>query len=103
MNNKLLLNVRGLHAYYGKSHIVQGVSMQVNQGECVALLGSNGMGKTTFLRSILGLVKREGSIFFNGEQLIDKKTYEIARRGIGYVPQGRQLFPSLSVDEIEGT
>lgn len=96
-----LLKVHNLHSYYGKSHIIQGISMQVARGECVIILGHNGMGKTTFLRSILGVksIRRHGSILFNGEELINMRTYKIAQRGIGYVPQGRHLFPSLSVDE----
>ena len=96
-----LLNIYDLNSYYGKSHIIHNLSLQVGRCECVAILGRNGMGKTTLLRSILGLklVTRNGSIRFNGEELIAKKTYEIARKGVGYIPQGWQLFPSLSVDE----
>lgn len=96
-----VLKVRNLHAYYGKSHVIQGISVQVARGECFVVLGRNGMGKTTFLRSILGLmsIRRQGSILFNGEEIIKMRTHEIALRGVGYVPQGRYLFPSLSVDE----
>ncbi|MEA2015624.1 MAG: ABC transporter ATP-binding protein [Actinomycetota bacterium] len=96
-----LLNIYDLDSYYGKSHIIHNLSLQVGHCECIAVLGRNGMGKTTLLRSILGLklVTRNGSIRLNGEELIAKKTYEIARKGIGYIPQGWQLFPSLSVDE----
>jgi len=96
-----LLNICNLNTYYGKSHIIHNLSLQVGRCECVAILGRNGMGKTTLLRSIIGLklVTRYGSIRFNGEELIAKKTHEIAKRGVGYIPQGWQLFPSLSVDE----
>jgi len=96
-----LLNICDLNSYYGKSHIIHNLSLQVGSCECVAILGRNGMGKTTLLRSIIGLklVTRYGSVRFSGEELIAKKTYEIARKGVGYIPQGWQLFPSLSVDE----
>jgi len=98
---KPLLNICDLNTYYGKSHIIYNLSLQVGRCECIAILGRNGMGKTTLLRSIIGLklVTRHGSIRFNGEEFIAKETYEIATKGVGYVPQGWQLFPSLSVDE----
>ncbi len=94
-----LLDVRDLHAYYGDSHVLQGCSLRVSR-ECVAVLGRNGMGKTTLLRSILGLTPpRSGSVRWKEEELAGKKPFAIASKGIGYVPQGRRLFPSLSVDE----
>ena len=93
------LEVSDLHAYYGKSHVLQGCSLTVDQG-CVAVLGRNGMGKTTLLRSVMGLTSsRSGSIRWRDKEITGKKPFMIASMGIGYVPQGRRLFPSLSVDE----
>ena len=96
-----LLSINNLKSYYGKAHILQDVSININPLERVAILGRNGMGKSTLIKSILGLsgIRRDGNIYFNGENIIEKKTYEIARRSISYVPQGRQLFSSLSVEE----
>ena len=94
-----LLAVSDVNAYYGDSHVLQGCSLEVGN-ECVAVLGRNGMGKTTLLRSIMGLTPaRRGSIRWKNEEIAGKKPFEIAGRGIGYVPQGRRLFPSLSVEE----
>jgi branched-chain amino acid transport system ATP-binding protein len=93
------LEITDLHSYYGESHILQGCSLKVGE-ECVAVLGRNGMGKTTLLRSIMGLTPpRTGSVRWKGKEISGKKPYTIASLGIGYVPQGRRLFPSLSVDE----
>ncbi len=96
-----LLNIEHLDAYYGKSHILQGVNLQVHPGELIVVVGRNGMGKTTLLKSVMGLppVSRTGTILFDGQETIDRPTHEIANLGIGYVPQGRMLFPSLTVDE----
>jgi branched-chain amino acid transport system ATP-binding protein len=95
-----MLEVKDIHSYYGKSHILQGVSMALNEGELVCLLGRNGVGKTTTLKSIMGLVKpSEGSIRFRGQELIGKQPYEIARLGVGYVPEDRRIFRSLTVHE----
>jgi branched-chain amino acid transport system ATP-binding protein len=96
-----LLEISNLNAYYGKSHVLQGIDLQVNSGELVVVIGRNGMGKTTLMRAILGLqpVRRIGKIIFNGQETVKKPTHEIAAMGIGYVPQGRLLFPSLTVDE----
>jgi branched-chain amino acid transport system ATP-binding protein len=96
-----LLKIEQLDAYYGKSHILQGVDLQVSHGELVVVVGRNGMGKTTLLKSVLGLspLSRTGTILFDHQETIKKATHEIANLGIGYVPQGRMLFPSLSVDE----
>ena len=94
-----LLQVEQVNAYYDDSHVLQGCSLVIGR-ECVTVLGRNGMGKTTLLRAIMGLTPpREGSIRLRGEQLVGRKPFEIAERGIGYVPQGRRLFPSLSVEE----
>lgn len=98
-SNNALLNIEDLHAYYGDSHVLQGCSLEVGL-ESVAVLGRNGMGKTTLLRSIIGLTPpRSGSVLWMGEQVAGKKPFHIASKGIGYVPQGRKLFPSLSVEE----
>ncbi|HQT47850.1 MAG: ABC transporter ATP-binding protein [Acidocella sp. 20-63-7] len=89
-----------IHTYYGKSHILQGVSMEVREGELVALLGRNGAGKTTTLRSIMGLTPpREGRISLFGENSTRWSPYRIARAGVGYVPEGRKIFGHLSVHE----
>jgi branched-chain amino acid transport system ATP-binding protein len=97
--NLARLEITDLHSYYGESHVLQGCSLTVGQ-ECVAVLGRNGMGKTTLMRSIMGLTPpRTGTVRWKGQEINGKKPYTIASLGIGYVPQGRRLFPSLSVDE----
>jgi branched-chain amino acid transport system ATP-binding protein len=98
-----LLKVAGLDAYYGSAHILQGVDLAMG-AESVAVVGRNGMGKTTLCASIMGLMQSfrgsaRGSIMFMGEEIIGRPSYKIASMGIGYVPQGRRLFPSLTVDE----
>jgi branched-chain amino acid transport system ATP-binding protein len=94
----MLLEVKDLHTYYGQSHILQGISFGVDEGEIVALLGPNGMGKTTTLRSIMGLTPaRSGGVIFKGEDITRRRPFEIARRGIGYVPEDRGIFKSLTV------
>ncbi|MHC4508468.1 MAG: Tm-1-like ATP-binding domain-containing protein [Planctomycetota bacterium] len=95
------MNIEHLDAYYGKSHILQGVNLQVHPGELIVVVGRNGMGKTTLLKSVMGLppLSRTGTILFDAQETIDRPTHEIASLGIGYVPQGRMLFPSLTVDE----
>jgi len=95
-----LLEGRALHCYYGSSHILHGVDFQVACGETIGLMGRNGMGKTTLLRSLLGLVKpRSGSVRVHGDDMTGAAPYRIARRGIAYVPAGRGIFPNLSVRE----
>ena len=97
-----MLAIRDLHSYYGDAHILQGVSLEVAPGEVAALLGRNGMGKTTLIRSVMGLAPpqvRAGSVRFEGEELRDLAPHKIARRKIALVPQGRRLFASLSVTE----
>src|SRR5699024_10414638 len=98
---KELLNVSELHAYYGESHILHGIDFSVNEGEVVTLLGRNGAGRTTTLKSILGLVdQRQGSIRVNGTETIDMAPYRIARAGcLGYCPEERGIFSQLNVDE----
>ncbi|HDH98850.1 MAG TPA: ABC transporter ATP-binding protein [Deltaproteobacteria bacterium] len=96
----MLLVLNRVHSYYEKSHILHGVSMNVNQGEMVCLLGRNGVGKSTTLKSIMGLVQpKEGSILFKDENLVGKEPYQIARIGIGYVPEERRIFRSLTTHE----
>ena len=94
------LRVTDLHAFYGESHILHGVDMTVNRGEVVALLGSNGAGRTTTLKAILGLVgRRTGSIMLNGNEVVDLATHRIAHLGVGYCPEERGIFASLSCEE----
>jgi len=97
-----MLEIRDLHSGYGEAHVIRGVSLDVGTGEIVALLGRNGMGKTTLIRSIMGLVPpeiRSGSIIWRGESLVGLRPNHIADRSIAIVPQGRRLFPSLTVTE----
>ena len=97
---KDMLELKDIHTYYGDSYILQGVSLKVNEGSVVALLGRNGMGKTTTIRSIIGIAPpRKGEVIFKGENVAGLPSYAIARKGIGLVPQGREIFPSLSVKE----
>jgi len=92
--------VEDIHTYYGRSYILQGTSLDVEEGEVVALLGRNGAGKTTTLKTIMGIVKpRAGRVLFKGGEITRLPAFKVARRGIGYVPQGRQLFPKMSVLE----
>jgi len=95
-----LLAVDNIHTYYGASHVLQGVSLRVERGETVALMGRNGAGKTTIMRSIMGLTPpRAGQIRFAGISIVDQKAYAIAQRGLALVPETRGIFPSLSVLE----
>ena len=95
-----MLAVDDIHTYYGDSYILQGASLRVEQGEVVAVLGRNGVGKTTLVRSVLGLTPpRRGRIAYKGADITRLAAYRIARLGLGYVPQGRRIFPSLSVRE----
>jgi len=95
-----VLQVDGIHTYYGESHILHGVSLRVGAGEMVALLGRNGAGKTTMIRSIVGFTpSREGRIVFEGDEIQRWPAYRIARRGVALVPQGRRIFAPLSVRE----
>jgi branched-chain amino acid transport system ATP-binding protein len=97
--SRTLLRVRDLHVYLGQSHVLQGVSFDVPEGGVTALLGRNGVGKTTTLRAILGLVDRRGSIEFDGAELAGMSTHRIVRRSIGYVPEDRDVFTGLTVGE----
>ncbi|APV49028.1 ABC transporter ATP-binding protein [Betaproteobacteria bacterium GR16-43] len=92
-----MLEVRGLHAWYGKSHILQGVDLDVREGEIVSLLGRNGVGRSTTVKAIMGQVNARGNVRFRGEELVGRKPYEIARSGVGYVPEDRAIFADLTV------
>jgi len=95
-----LLEARELHAYYGASHILHGVDFRIDRGETVGLMGRNGMGKSTLIRSMLGLVKpRHGEVWVCGSPMTGAEPYLVARRGIAYVPEGRGIFPNLTVRE----
>ena len=94
-----MLQVRELNAYYGKSHILQGVNLDVGPGECVSLVGRNGVGRSTTIKSIMGQVDATGSIKFRGEELLGRRTFEIAHKGLGYVPENRDIFPTLTVHQ----
>ena len=92
-----MLEVTDLHAWYGKSHVLQGVSFAVAEGEIVSLLGRNGVGRSTTVKTIMGEVEPHGSIRFRKQQIAGRKSYEIARLGLGYVPENREIFPTLTV------
>ena len=95
-----MLKVEGLNQYYGGSHILRNLSFEAKIGEVTTLLGRNGVGKTTLLKSLMGLVKvKTGSISFDGKDITHAPSYERVKAGIGYVPQGREIFPRLTVDE----
>ncbi|HEX5356528.1 MAG: ABC transporter ATP-binding protein [Aquabacterium sp.] len=94
-----MLSIQNLHAFYGKSHILHGVDMEVKPGEIVSLLGRNGSGRSTTIKAIMGLVEGQGSVKWNEQELLGHKTYDIARRGLGYVPESRDVFPKLTVEQ----
>ena len=94
-----MLEVRDLHAYYGKSHILHGVSLSVGEGEIVSLLGRNGVGRSTTIKAVMGQVAATGSVRFKGEEILGRKTFEIAHLGLGYVPENRDIFPTLTVEQ----
>jgi branched-chain amino acid transport system ATP-binding protein len=91
-----MLEVTGLNAYYGKSHILRGVNLKIENGEIVSLLGRNGVGRSTTCKAIMGEVEPVGSVKFNGTELAGKKAFEIANAGLGYVPENRDIFPGLT-------
>jgi branched-chain amino acid transport system ATP-binding protein len=94
-----MLEVRDLHAYYGKSHILHGVHLDVGAGECVSLIGRNGVGRSTTIKAIMGMVDAEGSVRFQGAEILGLETYRIAHKGLGYVPENRDIFPTLTVHQ----
>jgi branched-chain amino acid transport system ATP-binding protein len=95
----MLLQVDKLHAFYGKSHVLHGVSFGVGEGEIVALLGRNGSGRSTAAKAIMGLVECQGSLRWRDQEIAGKKVYEVAHLGIGYVPESRDIFPTLTVEQ----
>ncbi len=92
-----MLEIHDLHAFYGKSHILHGVDMNVQQGEIVALLGRNGVGRSTLVKTVMGLVDGTGSVRYKGQEILGRKAFEVAHLGIGYVPENRDIFPTLTV------
>jgi branched-chain amino acid transport system ATP-binding protein len=94
-----MLQLQDLHAWYGKSHVLHGVTLHVQPGEIVALLGRNGSGRSTTVKAVMGLVQAEGSVSWNTHELIGRKPFEIAHLGLGYVPENRDIFPRLTVHQ----
>jgi branched-chain amino acid transport system ATP-binding protein len=94
-----MLALKDLHAFYGKSHVLHGVSFEVKPGEIVALLGRNGSGRSTTAKAIMGLVQAQGTIVWKGQEIIGRETFEIAYLGLGYVPENRDIFPGLTVHQ----
>ncbi|SDX15514.1 amino acid/amide ABC transporter ATP-binding protein 2, HAAT family (TC 3.A.1.4.-) [Collimonas sp. OK242] len=94
-----MLEVRGLHAFYDQSHVLHGVDLDVGPGEIVSLLGRNGAGRSSTLKAVMGMMRSSGSVRFNGAELIGLKTFQIARRGLAYVPEERAVFPMLTVQQ----
>jgi branched-chain amino acid transport system ATP-binding protein len=94
-----LLELKDLHGYYGKSHVLHGVSLHVGEGEIVSLLGRNGSGRSTTVKAIMGLVEATGSVRWRQQELVGRKAFEIAHLGIGYVPENRDIFPKLTVHQ----
>ena len=97
MNN--ILEVKDLHAYYGKGHILHGVNLQIAQGEIVSLLGRNGVGRSTLVKAVMGQVQATGSVQFKGQEMLGLKAFQIAHKGLGYVPENRDIFPTLTVEQ----
>jgi len=94
-----MLEIQDVHAYYGKSHVLHGVHFKVAPGEIVALLGRNGSGRSTTVKTVMGLVEGTGSIRWRDREMLGRKAYEIAHAGIGYVPENRDIFPTLTVEQ----
>ena len=94
-----LLEVRDLHAFYGKSHVLHGVNLRVGRGEIVSLLGRNGVGRSTTVKAVIGQLDATGSVVFNDEQILGLAAFRIAHKGLGYVPESRDIFPTLTVEQ----
>jgi len=99
MTSSRVLKLDNVHAFYGKSHVLHGVSLTVNPGEIVSLLGRNGAGRSTMVKTIMGQVDAKGSVKFGDVELVGRKAYEIAHLGVGYVPENRDIFPKLTVHQ----
>ena len=99
MSQGRLLKLDNVHAFYGKSHVLHGVTMEVRPGEIVSLLGRNGSGRSTTVKTIMGQVDGQGSVRFGEQELLGRKAYEIAHQGLGYVPENRDIFPKLTVHQ----
>lgn len=100
MNTDLLIDAKDIHTYYGASHILRGINFRVARGETIGLMGRNGMGKSTLLKSLMGLVRpRSGAIDIAGRPMLGRAPYEVSRLGVAYVPEGRGIFGNLSVVE----
>ena len=94
-----LLEVHDLHAFYGKSHVLHGVNLRVGRGEIVSLLGRNGVGRSTTVKAVMGQLDATGSVMFNDEQILGLPAFRIAHKGLGYVPESRDIFPTLTVEQ----
>jgi branched-chain amino acid transport system ATP-binding protein len=94
-----MLEVKDLHAFYGKSHVLHGVHFAVGRGEIVSLLGRNGVGRSTAIKAVMGLAQAQGSVRFKGDEILGLKAHQIALRGLGYVPEDRAIFPDLTVHQ----
>jgi len=94
-----LLELNDLHAWYGKSHVLHGVNLHVGAGEIVSLLGRNGVGRSTTVKAIMGQAQAKGSVLFKSEQMLGLKAYQIAHKGVGYVPESRDIYPTLTVEQ----
>ena len=94
-----ILEVKNLHAFYGKSHILHGVDIHVGKGEIVSLLGRNGVGRSTLVKAVMGQVNATGSVMFKGEEMLGLKAFHIANKGLAYVPENRDIFPTLTVEQ----
>ncbi|WP_187364150.1 ABC transporter ATP-binding protein [Massilia genomosp. 1] len=94
-----ILEIKNLHAFYGKGHILHGVDLRIGKGEIVSLLGRNGVGRSTLVKAVMGQVNATGSVLFKGEEVLGLKAFQIAHKGLAYVPENRDIFPTLTVEQ----
>ncbi|NHZ61501.1 ATP-binding cassette domain-containing protein [Massilia sp. CCM 8694] len=94
-----MLEIKNLHAFYGKGHILHGVDLRIGKGEIVSLLGRNGVGRSTLVKAVMGQVNATGSVLFKGEEVLGLKAFQIAHKGLAYVPENRDIFPTLTVEQ----
>lgn len=99
VSDDIILKLQGVHAYYGQSHVLHGLDLELREGEILALLGRNGAGRSSCLKAVMGIVEWRGEISYRGRSLSGMQTYQIARAGIGYVPENREIFADLSVEQ----